>query len=42
VIAGFLAILFLKETLELKEIIGSVIVLAGIAVTFLKPRRVEV
>jgi drug/metabolite transporter (DMT)-like permease len=42
VIAGFLAIWFLKETLELKEVIGSVIVLAGIAVTFLKPRKVEV
>ena len=39
VIAGFLAIWFLKETLELKEVIGSVIVLAGIAVTFLKPRK---
>jgi len=36
VIAGFLAILFLKETLELNEIIGSAVVLAGIAVTFLK------
>jgi drug/metabolite transporter (DMT)-like permease len=36
VIAGFLAILLLNETLELKELIGSIIVLAGIAVTFLK------
>jgi drug/metabolite transporter (DMT)-like permease len=36
VIAGFWAILFLNERLELKEIIGSVIVLAGIAITFLK------
>lgn len=38
VIAAFLAILFLSEKLEVKEIIGSIIVLAGIAVTFLKPR----
>jgi drug/metabolite transporter (DMT)-like permease len=36
VIAGFLAILLLKERLELKEIIGSIVVLAGIGVTFLK------
>lgn len=36
VIAGFLAILLLNEKLELKEIIGSVIVLGGIAITFLK------
>jgi drug/metabolite transporter (DMT)-like permease len=36
VIAGFLAILLLNEKLELKEIIGSLIVLAGIAITFLK------
>ncbi len=40
VIAGFLAIFLLNETLELNEIIGSAIVLAGIAVTFLKPRKV--
>lgn len=40
VIAGFLAILLLNETLELKEIIGSVIVLGGIAITFLKPRKI--
>lgn len=36
VLAGFWAILFLNERLELKEIIGSAIVLAGIAITFLK------
>jgi drug/metabolite transporter (DMT)-like permease len=36
VIAGIWAIIFLNEKLEPKEIIGSVIVLAGIAVTFLK------
>jgi drug/metabolite transporter (DMT)-like permease len=40
VIAGFLAILLLHETLELKEIIGSVIVLGGIAITFLKPWKI--
>ncbi|TWJ03446.1 threonine/homoserine efflux transporter RhtA [Mucilaginibacter frigoritolerans] len=39
VIAGFWAILFLNERLELKEIIGSVIVLAGIAITFLRSRN---
>jgi drug/metabolite transporter (DMT)-like permease len=42
VIAGFLAVLLLHETLALKEIIGSVIVLAGIAVTFLKPKKAGV
>jgi len=42
VIAGLLAVLLLHETLALKEIIGSVIVLAGIAVTFLRPGRTEV
>jgi drug/metabolite transporter (DMT)-like permease len=36
VIAGFWAMLFLNETLELNEIAGSIIVLAGIAITFLK------
>jgi len=36
VIACFLAIFLLNEKLELNEIAGSVIVLAGIAVTFLK------
>jgi drug/metabolite transporter (DMT)-like permease len=35
VIAGFLAILLLKERLELKEIVGSIIVLAGIAISFI-------
>ena len=35
VIAGFLAILFLHERLELKEIVGSIIVLAGIAISFI-------
>jgi len=41
VIAGIWAMLFLSETLELKEIIGSVIVLAGIAITFLRKKSVE-
>jgi drug/metabolite transporter (DMT)-like permease len=41
VIACFWAILLLNERLELKEIIGCVIVLAGIAVTFLKQRKVD-
>jgi drug/metabolite transporter (DMT)-like permease len=36
VIAGIWAMLLLNETLEFKEIAGSVIVLVGIAVTFLK------
>ena len=42
VIAGLLAVLLLHETLALKEIIGSVIVLAGIAVTFLRPGKAGV
>jgi len=36
VLAGFWAILLLNERLELREITGSIIVLAGIAITFLK------
>jgi drug/metabolite transporter (DMT)-like permease len=39
VFAAILAAIFLSERLELNEIIGSVIVLAGIAVTFLKPQN---
>jgi len=39
VFAGLMAAAFLSERLELNEIIGSVIVLAGIATTFLKPRN---
>jgi drug/metabolite transporter (DMT)-like permease len=39
VLAGFWATFLLSETLDLNEIIGSVIVLAGIAITFLKSRR---
>jgi len=38
VIAGIWAMLFLHESLALKEIAGSVIVLAGIAITFLKKK----
>lgn len=40
VVAGVLAAVILKESLLLKEIIGSAIVLAGIAITFLKPKKV--
>lgn len=39
VIAGIWATFMLNERLELKEIIGSIIVLAGIAVTFLKRKQ---
>lgn len=39
VIAGIWATLILNERLEFKEIAGSVIVLAGIAITFLKQRQ---
>ncbi|NHA05710.1 DMT family transporter [Mucilaginibacter sp. HC2] len=42
VIAGIIAVILLHESLQLKEIIGSVIVLVGIAVTFLKPRLVSI
>ncbi|MBS1501876.1 MAG: DMT family transporter [Bacteroidetes bacterium] len=36
VIAGIWATLFLHESLQFKEIAGSIVVLAGIAITFLK------
>lgn len=39
VFAAILAAVLLSEKLQLNEIIGSVIVLGGIAVTFLKPRN---
>ena len=39
VVAGFLALLLLNEKLELNEIIGSAIVLAGIAITFMRPGK---
>lgn len=42
VIAGFLAIGLLDEVLHITEIIGSVIVFAGIAVSFLKAKPKEV
>jgi drug/metabolite transporter (DMT)-like permease len=42
VIAGFLAIGLLGEVLHLKEIVGSLIVLAGIALSFLKLKKKEV
>jgi drug/metabolite transporter (DMT)-like permease len=42
VLACFLAILFLNEKLYFDEIVGSVIVLAGIAITFLKPNKARV
>jgi drug/metabolite transporter (DMT)-like permease len=38
VIAGFWAYLLLNEKLGITELIGSVIVLSGIAITFLKPK----
>ena len=39
VIACLWATLFLGERLELNEIVGSIIVLAGIALTFLKKKQ---
>ena len=39
VFAGLMAAAFLGERLVLNEIIGSVIVLAGIATTFIKPKK---
>ncbi|WP_432328474.1 DMT family transporter [Mucilaginibacter sp. P25] len=39
VFAGLLAAFLLHERLGFNEIVGSIIVLAGIAVTFLKPRN---
>jgi drug/metabolite transporter (DMT)-like permease len=38
VVTCLLAVFILNESLALKEIIGSVIVLVGIAITFLKPK----
>ena len=42
VIAGIWAMILLNEKLELKEIAGSIIVLAGIAITFLKRRQANI
>jgi drug/metabolite transporter (DMT)-like permease len=39
VFAGLLAMFLLGERLGLNEIIGSAIVLAGIALTFLRPKQ---
>lgn len=41
VLAGFLAILLLHEELALKEIAGSIVVLTGIAITFLQRRQLK-
>jgi drug/metabolite transporter (DMT)-like permease len=41
VLAGIWAMFFLSEKLEFKEIVGSVVVLAGIAITFLKRRQLN-
>jgi len=41
VIAGFLAILLLKERLEFKEIVGSAIVLGGIALSFITKSKLK-
>ncbi|MGZ3767697.1 MAG: EamA family transporter, partial [Mucilaginibacter sp.] len=41
VLAAFWAMVFLNERLEFKEIAGSIVVLAGIAVTFLKKRSLK-
>jgi drug/metabolite transporter (DMT)-like permease len=42
VIAGLWAMMLLREKLEFKEIAGSIIVLAGIAITFLKRRQANI
>lgn len=42
VIAGIWAMLLLGEKLEFKEIAGSIVVLAGIAITFLKRRQANI
>ena len=42
VIAGIWAMMLLGEKLEFKEIAGSIIVLAGIAITFLKRRQANI
>jgi drug/metabolite transporter (DMT)-like permease len=41
VVTGFLSFLLLNEGLQFKEIIGGVIVLTGIATTFLKPGQIN-
>ncbi|RZA02356.1 MAG: EamA/RhaT family transporter [Sphingobacteriaceae bacterium] len=42
VVSGILAALILNETLDVQEIVGSFIVLCGIAVTFLKPKPINI
>jgi drug/metabolite transporter (DMT)-like permease len=39
VIAGLLAFVFLHEKLEFQEIAGSIVVLFGIGITFLRRRK---
>ena len=41
VVAAVLAAIILNEVLGTHEIVGSVVVLAGIAITFLKPQAVK-
>jgi drug/metabolite transporter (DMT)-like permease len=41
VLAGIWAMILLNEKLEFKEIAGSIVVLAGIAITFLKRRQLN-
>lgn len=41
VVSGILAALILNETLDVQELVGSFIVLCGIAVTFLKPKPIN-
>jgi drug/metabolite transporter (DMT)-like permease len=41
VTTGLLAVVLLNESLDGKEIIGSVIVLVGIVITFLKPKAIS-
>jgi drug/metabolite transporter (DMT)-like permease len=42
IIAGLWAMILLGEKLEFKEIAGSIIVLTGIAITFLKRRQANI
>lgn len=42
VIAGIWAMILLGEKLDFKEIAGSIVVLAGIAITFLKPKQANI
>jgi len=42
ILAGLWAMIFLSERLAFKEIAGSVVILAGIAITFLKRRQAKI